>query len=123
MPRATNGVATRRRRKRILKLAKGYIGARRRLFKNAKETVRRALRYAFRDRRKRKAQMRALWIVRVNALSRQAGLSYSKLMHGLSVAGIAIDRKMLAEMAFADEAAFFAIVEKAKSALAKTAAA
>ncbi len=121
MPRVRNSVATRRRRKRMLKAAKGARGARSRLFKTAKETVRRALRYAYRDRRQRKRHMRALWIARINAMSRQAGLSYSRLLHGLNEAQIEIDRKCLADLAMNDPDAFMAVAEQAKAALAKSA--
>jgi len=117
MPRAINNVASRRRRKRLLKLAKGYRRSRNRLFQNAKETVRRALRYAYRDRRQRRRQMRGLWIVRINALSRQGGLNYSRLIRGLDEAGIEVDRKILADLAMNDPQAFLAIVEQAKTAL------
>jgi large subunit ribosomal protein L20 len=121
MPRATNNVASRKRRKRVLKAAKGYRGARSRLFQNAKETVRRALRYAYRDRRQRRRNFRALWITRINALSRRYGLSYSRLIEGLDGADIAINRKILADLAVHDVEAFAAIVEQAKSALGESA--
>ncbi|MCX7016989.1 MAG: 50S ribosomal protein L20 [Candidatus Sumerlaeota bacterium] len=117
MPRAINNVASRRRRKRILKLAKGAYGGRSRLFQNAKETVRRALRYAYRDRRQRKRHMRALWIVRINAMVREAGLSYSRFINGLGHAGIEMDRRVLADMAVNDPQGFLAIVAQVKSAL------
>lgn len=117
MPRAINNVASRRRRKRILKLAKGYRGSRRRLLLSAKETVQRAQRYAYRDRRVRKREMRALWNVRINAMARENGISYSRLIHGLSVAGIDLNRKVLADMAVNDPQAFTAIAEQAKQAL------
>ena len=120
MPRAINNVASRRRRKRVLKMAKGYRGARSRLFQNAKETVRRALQYAYRDRRQRKRHMRALWITRINALARRHGLSYSRLIHGLDKAGIIIDRKQLAGLAMADPEAFAQIAQIAKESLGET---
>jgi large subunit ribosomal protein L20 len=118
MPRARNGVVTRRRRKRILKQAKGFIGSRRRLFKNAKETVMRGLDYAYRDRRTRKREFRALWIARINAAARQQGLPYSVLIAGLKKADIEVDRKILADLAVHDAAAFNRFVEVAKEALA-----
>ena len=120
MPRAINNVASRRRRKRMLKMAKGYRGARSRLFQNAKETVRRALRYAYRDRRQRKRHMRALWIIRINALARSHGLSYSRMIHGLNKADIEINRKQLASIAMVDPDAFGQIVLIAKESLGET---
>lgn len=114
MPRATNHVASRERRKRILKAARGYRGARSKLFRTAKESVNRGLAYAYRDRRRRKRDFRALWIVRINAAARMYGLSYSRLMYGLRKAGIEIDRKILADLAASDPEAFSALVEKAK---------
>ncbi len=118
MPRAINNVASRRRRKRILKLAKGYRGSRRRLLLSAKETIRRALRYAYRDRRVRKREMRSLWNVRINAVARENGLSYSALIHGLNVAGIDLNRKVLADLASNDPQSFASVVAQAKQALA-----
>jgi large subunit ribosomal protein L20 len=117
MPRATNNVASRRRRKKILKLAKGAYSGRRKLFQNAKETVIRGEVYAYRDRKRRKREFRALWIARLNAAARQRGVTYSRLINGLKQAGIEIDRKSLSEIAISDPATFDMFVEKAKSAL------
>lgn len=111
MPRATNNPASRRRRKRILKKAKGYFGSRHTLIKTAKEAVERAEAYAYRDRRRRKRDFRQLWIARINAAVRQHGLSYSRFVAGLGAAGIEIDRKVLADIAIRDEAAFAEIVK------------
>lgn len=116
--RSTNNPASRRRRKKILRLARGYYSGRHRLFQNAKETVRRALRYAFRDRKQNKRNFRKLWIARINAACRNNGMPYSRLINGLKLAGIAIDRKMLSEIAIHDAAGFTAIVEAARKALA-----
>lgn len=118
MARVKGSVATRKRRKRILKLAKGYYGAKHRLFKTAKEQVMNSYYYAFRDRRQKKRDFRKLWIARINAAARMNGLSYSKLMHGLKLADIEVNRKMLADIAIADAAAFTALAEEAKKALA-----
>ncbi|WP_134595687.1 50S ribosomal protein L20, partial [Pseudomonas aeruginosa] len=107
-----------RRHKKILKLAKGYYGARSRVFRVAKQAVIKAGQYAYRDRRQRKRQFRALWIARINAGARQNGLSYSRLIAGLKKAAIEIDRKVLADLAVNEKAAFTAIVEKAKASLA-----
>ena len=115
MARVKGGYVTRRRRNRMLKLAKGYWGAKHRLFKKAKEQVIRSWMYAYRDRRKRKRDFRRLWIVRINAAARQNGLSYSKLMHGLKLAGIEINRKMLADLAVNDINAFNTLAAAAKS--------
>lgn len=119
MARVKGSVATRKRRKRILKLAKGYYGAKHRLFKTAKEQVMNSYYYAFRDRRQKKRDFRKLWIARINAAALMNGLSYSKLMHGLKLADIEVNRKMLADIAIADAAAFTALAEEAKKALAK----
>ena len=119
MARVKGSVATRTRRKRILKLAKGYYGAKHKLFKTAKEQVMNSYYYAFRDRRQKKRDFRKLWIARINAAARMNGLSYSKLMHGLKLADIEVNRKMLADIAIADAAAFTALAEEAKKALAK----
>ena len=119
MARVKNSVATRKRRKRILKLAKGYYGSKHRLFKTAKEQVMNSYYYAFRDRRQKKRDFRKLWIARINAAARMNGLSYSKMMYGLKLAEIEINRKMLADIAIADAAAFTALAEEAKKALAK----
>ena len=118
MPRIKRSVASRARRKKILKAAKGYYGARSRTFKVAKQAVIKAGQYAYRDRRQRKRQFRTLWIVRINAAARVHELSYSRLIDGLNRANIELDRKVLADMAVNDEAAFAALAERAKSALA-----
>jgi large subunit ribosomal protein L20 len=115
MPRVKRGVTARARHKKILKKAKGYYGARSRVFRAAKQAVIKAGQYAFRDRRQKKRQFRALWIIRVNAAARLNGISYSKLMAGMKKAGIAVDRKILAEIAVSDPKGFTAIVEKVKS--------
>lgn len=117
MPRVKGGPVTRRRRKRILKLAKGYYGSKHRLFKVAKQQVMKSGQYAYRDRRRKKRDFRKLWITRINAAARTNNISYSKLMHGLKVAGIEINRKMLSDLAIHDEKAFSQLVEKAKTAL------
>ncbi|MCJ0538676.1 50S ribosomal protein L20 [Enterococcus cecorum] len=119
MARVKGGTVTRKRRKRMLKLAKGYYGSKHTLFKTAKEQVMNSYNYAYRDRRQKKRDFRKLWIARINAAARMNGLSYSKLMHGLKVAGIEINRKMLADLAVSDAAAFTALAEEAKKALAK----
>ena len=114
MARVKRGVVARHRRKKILKAAKGYVGGRRRLFKSAKETVMRARNYAYRDRRVRKREFRALWIARINAASRAHGLSYSKFIGGLKKANIGLNRKILAHLAYEDSQAFDAVVAKVK---------
>ena len=119
MPRVKGGTVTRRRRNRVLKLAKGYYGAKSKLFKTAKQAVMKSFMYAYRDRRQKKRDFRKLWITRINAAARLNGLSYSKLMHGLKLAGIEMNRKMLADLAVNDAAAFTVLAEQAKSALAK----
>ncbi|MEH6567435.1 MAG: 50S ribosomal protein L20 [Halioglobus sp.] len=118
MPRVKRGVVAHRRHKKILKQAKGYYGARSRVFRVAKQAVTKAGQYAYRDRRQRKRQFRALWITRINAQSRANGLSYSRLINGLKKAEIALDRRVLADLAVHDKTAFTAIVEQAKAALA-----
>lgn len=118
MPRVKRSVPARRRRRRILKEAAGYYGGRSRLLKTAREAVERAWRYAYRDRKQRKRQFRALWIARINAGAREHDLSYSRFMNGLHRAGIEIDRKILAELAVRDPKAFGELVERAKSATA-----
>ncbi len=118
MPRAKGGPATRRRRKKILKLAKGHRGGRHRLFRQANESVMHALQYAFEHRRDRKGQFRRLWIARINAAARLNGLSYSRLISGLVKAGVEMDRKVLADLAVRDAAAFARIADAAKGALA-----
>ena len=114
--RVKKGFKARRRRNRILKLAKGFRGRRKNTYKRANEAVERALDYATRDRAVRKREFRALWIVRINAAARQVGLSYSKLIAGLNKAKIAIDRKVLADLAVTDPAGFAAVANLAKSA-------
>jgi len=118
MARVKRGVVARRRHKKILKLAKGYYGARSRVFRVAKQAVTKAAQYAYRDRRQRKRQFRALWITRVNAASRANGLSYSRFIAGLKKAGIILDRRVLADLAVYDKPAFSKVVDAAKAALA-----
>ncbi|MGH7392771.1 MAG: 50S ribosomal protein L20 [Candidatus Rokuibacteriota bacterium] len=115
MPRAKGGSKTRQRRKKVLKKAKGYVGGRHRLYRPAKETVLRAGAFAYRARRQKKRRARALWIVRINAACRQAGLSYSTFMAGLRKAGILLDRKVLAELAVADPGGFAKLTETARA--------
>jgi large subunit ribosomal protein L20 len=118
MPRVKRGVVAHRRHKKILKQAKGYYGARSRVFRVAKQAVTKAGQYAYRDRRQRKRQFRALWITRINAQSRANGLSYSRLINGLKKADIALDRRVLSDLAVHDKPAFTVIVEQAKAAVA-----
>ena len=118
MARVKRGVIARRRHKKVLKQAKGYYGARSRIFRVAKQAVIKAGQYAYRDRRQRKRQFRSLWITRINAASRANGLSYSRFINGLKKAEIALDRRVLADLAVHDKDAFAAVVEKAKAALA-----
>ena len=120
MARVKRGVISKKRHKKILGKAKGYYGARSKLFKTAKQAVIKAGQYAYRDRRQRKRQFRALWIVRINAAARNHGLSYSNLINGMNKANIDIDRKVLSDMAIKDPAAFEVIVSQAKSALTNT---
>ncbi len=117
MPRVKGGTVTRQRRKKMIKLAKGYRGSKHIQFKVAKQQVMKSYQYAFRDRRKTKSNFRKLWIARINAAARQNGLSYSKLMHGLKVAGIDMNRKMLADIAYNDEKTFADLADAAKKAL------
>jgi large subunit ribosomal protein L20 len=119
MPRTRTSVKSRRRRKKVLKAAKGYVGSKHRLYRTALETVRKALAYAYRDRRAKKREMRSLWIARINAGARMQGIGYGRLIDGLQKADIAIDRRILADLAVTDEAAFNEIVGKAKQALEK----
>ncbi|ARS54037.1 MULTISPECIES: 50S ribosomal protein L20 [Kushneria] len=116
MARVKRGVVARRRHKKILKQAKGYYGARSRTFRVAKQAVIKAGQYAYRDRRQRKRQFRALWIARINAAARTHGMSYSRFINGLKKAGIEIDRKILADLAVHEKQAFGSIVEQAKAA-------
>ncbi|HEX5386058.1 MAG TPA: 50S ribosomal protein L20 [Gemmatimonadales bacterium] len=115
MPRVKNGVAHHARKKKYMEAAKGARGARSKLYKSAKETVERGMRYAYRDRRKRKGEFRALWITRINAAARLHGLTYSRLMAGLRRAGVEINRKVLADLAVRDPEAFGRIAEIAKT--------
>ena len=119
MPRVKGGTVTRKRRKKVLKLAKGYFGSKHTLYKVANQQVMKSLQYAFRDRRQKKRDFRKLWITRINAAARMNGLSYSRLMHGLKLAGIEVNRKMLAELAVSDNAAFTQLAEAAKKELNK----
>jgi large subunit ribosomal protein L20 len=116
MPRAKGGPKTRARRKRVLNLAEGYWGAKSKLFRSATEAVDRALKYAYRDRKARKRDFRRLWIARINAAARLNGVTYSRFMAGLAKTGVAIDRKILADLAVTDPAGFTKLVETAKSA-------
>ena len=115
MPRAKGGPKTRRRRKKILKKAKGYFGGRRKLYKTAAETVLRAGAFAYRGRKQKKRLQRSLWIVRINAACRLVGLSYSTFMSALKKAGVNLDRKVLAELAVTDPPAFAKLTETAKA--------
>src|SRR5688572_23966088 len=117
MARVKRGVTAGRRHKKVLGKAKGYYNARRKVFRAAKQAVIKAGQYAYRDRRQKKREFRALWITRINAAARLHGLTYSKLIAGLTKAGYEVDRKILAELAMHDDAAFGAIAEKAKAAL------
>ena len=117
MPRVKRGVQAHRRHKKILQQAKGYYGARSRVFRVAKQAVIKAGQYAYRDRRQRKRQFRALWIARINAGARINGLSYSRFIAGLKKSSIEIDRKILADLAMHDKAVFSELVQKAKSSL------
>jgi large subunit ribosomal protein L20 len=119
MPRVKGGTVTRRRRKKVLKLAKGYYGSKHTLFKVAKQQVMKSYMYAFRDRRQKKRDFRKLWITRINAAARINGLSYSRLMHGLKLAGIEVNRKMLADLAVHDENAFAELATQAKTQFSK----
>jgi len=118
MPRVKRGTKARRRHKKMLKLAKGNVGGRRRLYRQARETVERGLTYAYRDRKVRKREFRGLWIVRINAAARQNGLSYSQLLHGLKQGGVTVDRKILADLAVRDPAGFTEFAQVAKAHLA-----
>ncbi|HDX9576845.1 50S ribosomal protein L20 [Bacillus cytotoxicus] len=117
MPRVKGGTVTRKRRKKIIKLAKGYYGSKHTLYKVANQQVMKSLMYAFRDRRQKKRDFRKLWITRINAAARMNGLSYSRLMNGLKLAGIEVNRKMLADLAVYDEKAFAELATAAKTAL------
>ncbi len=117
MPRAKGGSKSRQRRKKIMKLAKGYVGGRGRLYRSARETVERSLAFAYRDRRVKKRTFRGLWVTRIGAAAKLNGISYSQLMNGLKKAGVELDRKILAELAIADAAGFGQLVATAKSRL------
>ncbi len=117
MPRVKRGVTAHARHKKILKLAKGYRGRRKNVYRVAKQAVMKAGQYAYRDRRQRKRQFRALWIARINAAARECGLSYSVFMNGLKKASIEIDRKVLADLAVFDKPAFGKIVDQARTSL------
>ncbi|NNK34032.1 MAG: 50S ribosomal protein L20 [Xanthomonadales bacterium] len=117
MARVKRGVQARARHKKVLKEAKGYYGARRKVYRVAKQAVTKAGQYSYRDRRQRKRQFRSLWIVRINAAARELGLSYSRFIDGLNKAEIEVDRKVLADLAVHDKAASAALAEKAKAAL------
>jgi large subunit ribosomal protein L20 len=118
MSRVKRGVTARRHHKKILELTKGHKGQRHRLFRRANESLLHAMEYSTRDRYDRKGNFRRLWIMRINAAIRQHGLSYSQFIHGLSLAGVAVDRKVMADLAVRDEVAFGSLAEKAKAALA-----
>mgnify|MGYP001191930423 CR=1 FL=1 len=117
MPRAVSGTVARNRRKKILKLAKGYRGARSKLYRKAREAVEKALSYAYRDRRAKKRNFRQLWIARINAATRNNGMTYSQFMHGLKLAKIDLNRKMLSEIAIHNEDSFKKLVEVARGKL------
>ena len=117
MARIKGAMMTRKRRKKVLKLAKGYFGAKSKLFKTAKEAVMKSGQYAYIGRRQRKRDFRRLWIARINAAAKLNGMNYSTFMNGLKKAGVAMNRKMLAELAVSDAAAFTALTEQAKAAL------
>ena len=122
MPRVTNGPASRKRRKKVLKQSKGYFGNKSKLFRYAKEALDHALQYAYDDRKKKRSNARALWIVRLNVACRNAGMSYSRFIEGLKAANIELDRKVLSDLAIRDEAGFAVVVEQARAALAAKAA-
>ena len=117
MPRVKGGIVTRKRRKKVMKLAKGYRGAKHMQFNAASTQLFVSYKYAFRDRRRRKSEFRKLWIARINAAARQNDISYSKLMHGLKLAGVDMNRKMLADIAYNDSKTFAQLAETAKKAL------
>jgi large subunit ribosomal protein L20 len=117
MARVTNSPASRKRRKKVLKYAKGYFGNKSKLYRYAKEAVQHAWQYAYIDRKKKKANMRALWIVRLNAACREAGISYSRFIEGLKAANIQLDRRQLSEIAIADATAFASLIKQAQAAL------
>jgi large subunit ribosomal protein L20 len=117
MPRSTGAPARKDRKKKVLKVAKGYFGGRKKLYRTAKDAVEKGWQHAYRDRKKKKRNFRSLWITRINAAARQNGLSYSRMMDGLNKAGIELDRKALADLAVRDATAFGALADQARSAL------
>ncbi|HFA59577.1 MAG TPA: 50S ribosomal protein L20 [Rhodospirillales bacterium] len=117
MARVKRGVTSHARHKKVLKLAKGYRGRRKNCIKTAKQAVERAMQYAYRDRRQRKRDFRSLWIQRINAAARERGMTYGRLVHGLKLAGVEVDRKVLADLAVRDAGAFTSLVEEAQAAL------
>lgn len=119
MSRVKRGTTAHRRHKKVLKQAKGYFGRKSKLYRVANQAVMKSGNYAYRDRRRKKRDFRRLWITRINAAARQNGMSYSRFMNGLSVAGVGLDRKMLADLAVHDKQAFAGLVETAKQALAR----
>jgi large subunit ribosomal protein L20 len=116
MSRVKRGYKARRRRKKVLKMAKGFVGGRRKLFRTAHDSVARSLAYAYRDRKVKKREFRKLWIIRINAAARENGMSYSRLINGMNKAQVALDRKVLSDLAISDPTGFAAVVELAKSA-------
>jgi len=123
MARATNSPASRKRRKKVLKYAKGYFGSKSKLFRYAKEAVQHAWQYAYRDRKKKKGEWRSLWIIRLNAACREGGISYSRFVEGLKASGIGLDRKVLADIAVNDPKAFQALIAQSREALSAKSAA
>lgn len=121
MPRVKRGVQAHNRHKKILKLAKGYYGARSRVYRVAKQAVTKAGQYAYRDRKAKKRMFRGLWIQRINAAARECGMSYSRMINGLGLAGVEIDRRVLADLAMHEKDAFAVLAEKAKEAIAAAA--
>lgn len=121
MPRVKRGVTARARHKKVLKKAKGYYGARSRVYRVAKQAVIKAAQYAYRDRRNKKREFRALWVIRINAAARAHDMSYSVFINGLKKAGVELDRKVLADIAVNDKQAFAALAQQAKEAVAKAA--
>ncbi len=119
MPRVTHATARRKRKKKILKAAKGYFGGRKNLFRTAKDAVEKGWEHAYRDRKKKKRTFRQLWIIRINAAARLNDLTYSRFMNGLKLSGIELDRKALADIAVRDPGAFSSLAERAKEGLAK----
>ena len=118
MPRVKRGVTSRKKHKKVLQRTEGHYGARHKLIKTARESMMHALRYSYQDRKRRKGDMRALWIQRINAGARMYGVSYNQLIHGLQLANVEVDRKVMADLAVTDQAAFGALVKSAQAALA-----